>query len=272
MKEFNTLDRTTLIHHIEENLWETWSIFGTGPNCTLHQHEDALWFETPLPIIPYNGVLRFQVQEDVGERINEIVEHFRRRKSQFMWIVHPSCKPWNLRERLLELGLKDIEPIYGMARNLAELPEVPQLPEGIEIHMVTGAREASAFYQFAAWRWHIAEEYQEAYQKIMDCFRFGKPGSETFMWQAWRGGKPVAKAGMHLGSGEAGIYAVVTKPEARRLGLATALTFAALHHAREAGYQLAVLHSTPMAQGLYRDMGFETIAEMRLFGSEEVTV
>ncbi len=65
---------------------------------------------------------------------------------------------------------------------------------------------------------------------------------------------------------------MVTKPEARRLGLATALTFVALHHAREAGYQLAVLHSTPMAQRLYRDMGFETIAEMRLFGSEEVYV
>lgn len=231
-----------------------------------------MWFETTLPIIPYNGVLRFQVQKDVDERINAIVEHFKRRQAQFMWIVHPSSKPWNLQERLLDHGLKDVEPIHGMARNLADLPDVPNLPEGIEIHMVAGNQEASAFYQFAAWRWHIPDDYQEAYAAIMDCFRFGEPDSDTFMWQAWREGKPVAKAGMHLGTSAAGIYAVVTRPDARRLGLATALTLVALHKAREAGYELAVLHSTPMAQRVYRALGFETLADLRLFASEEVYV
>jgi hypothetical protein len=63
MHEFNLLDRANLIHQIEEDLWETWSTFGTGPNCSLDRDSDALWFETALPIIPYNGVLRFQVQE-----------------------------------------------------------------------------------------------------------------------------------------------------------------------------------------------------------------
>jgi hypothetical protein len=45
-----------VIHQVELNLWETWSNFGRGPGCTLHEEGDVLWFETPIPIIPYNTV------------------------------------------------------------------------------------------------------------------------------------------------------------------------------------------------------------------------
>ena len=92
------------------------------------------------------------------------------------------------------------------------------------------------------------------------------------MWQAWREGKPIAKAGMYLSYRSAGIYAVVTRPEARRLGLARSLTLKALHEACSQGYRLAVLHSTPMAESLYRSLGFSTVAEFRLFASHEVYV
>lgn len=92
------------------------------------------------------------------------------------------------------------------------------------------------------------------------------------MWQAWRGDQPIAKAGMYLSSGSAGIYGVVTRPEARGLGLARSLTLTALHEAHSSGYNLAVLHSTPMAVNLYRSIGFDSIAEFRFFASEEVYV
>jgi ribosomal protein S18 acetylase RimI-like enzyme len=92
------------------------------------------------------------------------------------------------------------------------------------------------------------------------------------MWQAWRAQQPVSKVALYLGAGSAGIYAVVTKPEARRLGLASALTLTALREARSLGYRLAVLHASPMAQSLYQALGFDTIAELRLFASEEVHV
>jgi hypothetical protein len=78
-----------LIIEIERNMWETWSNYGRGPGCALHDEEDAIWFETPMPIIPYNGVLRFQVSENAHSRIENIVEHFKRRNVAFMWVVHP---------------------------------------------------------------------------------------------------------------------------------------------------------------------------------------
>ena len=59
---------------------------------------------------------------------------------------------------------------------------------------------------------------------------------------------------------------------ARRLGLAGILTLIALKKARTLGKNLAVLHSTPMAENLYRSLGFETMAEFRLFASKEVHI
>ena len=251
-------NRDGLVHEIEENLWEMWSVFGRGPGCSLHEKNDLLWFETPIPIIPYNGVLRFQLQANVDQRIDSIVEHFARKKAQFMWGVHPSSRPSNLSDRLESPGLKYVEPITGMARGFDDLPKLPPLPDDIKIRKVTDERDASAFYQFAAWRWHVPDEYKGHYAAIVKGFRFGQSGSRAHMWQAWRAGQPVAKAGMYLG--------------ARRLGLARTLTLTALYEARSLGYRLAVLHSTPMAESLYRSLGFDTIAEFRLFASEDVHI
>jgi predicted GNAT family acetyltransferase len=77
---------------------------------------------------------------------------------------------------------------------------------------------------------------------------------------------------MYFATGSAGIYAVVTKPEARRLGLASILTLTALKKAQTLGKDIAVLHSTPMAESVYQSLGFKTVAEFRLFASEEVHI
>jgi GNAT superfamily N-acetyltransferase len=264
--------RPIFLRELEENLWGLWSMFGRGPGCSLHEDNDLLWFETPIPIVPYNGVLRFQVQSNVDQAISTIVDRFRDRKAQFMWVYHPSTKPHDLRERLLAHGLADVEPIPGMACTLNDLREVPPAPQGIEIRKVESESDSSAFYQFAEWRWNIPDEYQAHYESIARTLRLGKPGSCVHMWQAWREGQPVSKAGMYLSTSSAGIYAVVTRPEARRLGLARTLVLTALHAARSLGYQIAVLHSTPMAEKLYQSLGFHTIAEFRLFASEEFHV
>jgi GNAT superfamily N-acetyltransferase len=272
MNELQPSLKTTFLRELEENLWEVWSIFGHGPECSLHQENNLIWFETPIPIIPFNGVLKFQLQSNPDQMIKGITDHFRERKAQFMWIYHPSSEPHDLRERLLRHGMKDVEPIPGMARTLEELEEIPTVPDGIEIRKVESERDSSAFYQFATWRWNVPKQHRAHYESIARCFRYGEPGSKAHMWQAWRKGKPVAKTGMYLTSTSAGIYGVATRPEARRLGLARTLTLTALREARLQGCQVAILHSTPMAEKLYQSIGFATVAEFRLFASEEVNI
>lgn len=265
-------EESALLAQIERNLWEFWSTFGRGSGCSLHEDRESTWFETPLPMIPYNGVIRFQVPEEPHLRIDSIIQHFNNRKVAFMWVVHPSSLPLNLTKLLERRGLIYVEPIYGMARELSHLPEIPTSVAGIDIRKVANERDAGAWHQFAALRWHIPPSYRDIYAAVTSHFRVGKPGSKAHVWQAWREGQPVAKVGLYFGSGSAGIYAVATKPEARRLGLARLLTLTALAHARDSGYRLAVLHSTPMAKGLYESIGFSTLAELRLFASEDIQV
>lgn len=56
-----------------------------------------------------------------------------------------------------------------------------------------------------------------------------------------------------------GVYNVGTLPEARRAGVGTAATWAAVDHGRRAGYDCAVLQSSEMAVAMYEAMGFRTI-------------
>ena len=272
MDELDTLNRTVLIDELEANLWGMWSTFGCGPGCALHDEGDALWFENPIPIIPYNGILKFQVTDNADERIDRVVDQFRRRRVTFMWVLHPTSRPPDLPQRLRERGLQEVELIPGMARGLADVPQPPPVPEGIDVRRVVEETDASEFYEFASWRWGVPDGYGEQLRATLAEFRLGRPGTRSHAWQAWRDGQPVAKVALYLGDRSAGIYGVATRPEARRLGLASILSLTALKEAQSLGSELAVLHSTPMAEPLYRSLGFETIAEFRLFASEEVHI
>lgn len=267
-KNIPGLQTETLLREIEFNLWEVWSNFGRGPGCTLHSENGMLWFETPIPIIPYNAVIKFQVTENVDQRIVEVLDHFKRRGVPFFWIVHPSSAPVDLSDRLLKQGLQQIEVAPGMARDLVDLPTSLPLPAGVEIRETIEKSEVNELHEFAAWRWGVPVEHRQQLKVMIEHFQVGQPGSKTRMWLAWRDGLPIAKIGLYLGEGSAGIYGVVTKPEARGLGLASILMIKAMKAAREAGQKLVVLHSSPLAEKLYNRLGFVTVAPLNLFASE----
>jgi len=254
-----------VIHQVELNLWETWSNFGRGPGCTLHDESDALWFETPIPIMPYNTVLRFQVEQDVDQRIDSLIKSYNDRNVTQLWIVHPSSQPRDLPEQLAQRGLHEIEIAPCMARSLENLSEAPPLPDGVEIREAIEESDLIELYGLAAWRWGVPEEYRPQLRKMIEKFEIGERGSNTRMWLAWKDGVPISKIGLFNGSGSAGIYGVATKPEARGLGIASILMNVAMKAAKEMGHKLVVLDSSPLAEKLYRRLGFVTVAPLRLY-------
>jgi GNAT superfamily N-acetyltransferase len=249
---------------LERNLWALWSRFGRGDECVLHEDEDSLFFDTPIPALPYNAVLRFSVVADVERRIDAIFEHYRRRKVPFLWIVHPTAQPSDLGERLRTHGLEEAEVCPGMAMDLSELAEPAGPPRGIEIREAATS-DTEGVLELVAWRWRVPEEVLPKLPGITRAFEVGVPGGAVRCWVARQDGVAVSKVFLNLAAGAAGIYGVATRPEARGLGLARILTLQALHAARHAGYNLGVLHSTPMAVPLYEKLGFRAIAPFRIF-------
>jgi ribosomal protein S18 acetylase RimI-like enzyme len=264
------VSRDIAIKALEENLWGLWSYFGRGPGCALHDEYGALWFETPIPTLPYNGVLRFRVKDNVDRLIDRICKHYRKRNVPFFWVVHPSTVPSDLSEGLKKRALKEEDTASGMVANLSDLPESPPLPTGFEIREVDDEIAASYFYELIAWRWHIPPEAQPHLRAQNVVWQVGAPSSIVRCWLAWHEGTPVAKAALRIAGGAAGLYGVATKPEARGRGLARALTLEVFRAAREAGQRLGVLHSTPMAKSLYAKIGFKDVAPFRLFASQSL--
>jgi GNAT superfamily N-acetyltransferase len=262
--------KDVVLQALEHNLWSMWSWFGRGPDCSLHDEGDTLWFETPIPTLPYNMILRFAVTSDIDRRINSIVEHYRRRRVAFLWVIHPSSMPKDLGDRLRKRGLQEVEVCSGMAANLADLPELPAVPRRFEIRELDDETAANHLVDFAAWRWHVPEEAKPHLGVYIQVLRIGKPSPILRCWMAWCGEAPISKVALHCGAQAAGIYAVATRPQARGQGLAGRLTIEALGAARQSGYHLAVLHSTPMAVNLYAKLGFRHVAPFRLFASEMV--
>jgi GNAT superfamily N-acetyltransferase len=256
-----------VIHQVELNLWETWSNFGRGPGCTLHDEGDALWFETPIPSIPYNTVLKFQVERDVDKRIDALVQGYAERNVAPLWIIHPSFIPTDLPERLQLRGYQEIEIAPCMGRSLDNLPEPPPLPEGVEIREVLEEIDLIELYGFAAWRWGVPEEFRPQLRAMIEKFKIGERGSNTRGWFAWKDGAPISKINLYNGSGSAGIYGVATKPEARGLGIASILMNVAMQAARDTGQDLCVLDASPLAEKLYRRLGFIKVAPLRLFST-----
>jgi ribosomal protein S18 acetylase RimI-like enzyme len=79
-------------------------------------------------------------------------------------------------------------------------------------------------------------------------------------------GRNVATALAYDHDGDRGIYNVGTLPEARRRGLATALTALLLDEARELGRTTASVQSSEMAEGVFAALGFRDLGRFIEYG------
>lgn len=250
---------------VEANLWSMWSQFGRGPGCTLHDTPDALWFETPIPVPPYNTVVRFHGGHDADRTIDAIFGRFAARGVPFLWVVHPSATPADLTGRLRARGFEDVESLAGMAADLRQIPGLPSVPAGVEIHSVTPQHDVAPFTELVAERWEVPSAAHASLLGIGHSFDFGVAGSPNRAWVAVQGGTALAKAVTHDSGGVVGLYGMATTPRARGMGLGRLLALTALADARSRGMALAVLHSTPMAVSLYRSIGFRDVAPLHVY-------
>lgn len=163
-----------------------------------------------------------------------------------------ACDPW----QALDLTRHGLVPGDGqpwMVRRVAGTgDEPPAMPSELAIVRVVDADGLAAFEQTSAAGFEAGR---------IERFAWHAPGvladERLVSWLGLVGGLPVSVAMSFAEAGVLGIYGVATIPEARRRGYGAALTRAVLASGPPVP---AVLQPSPMAEGIYRRLGFERFA------------
>ncbi|MFO0848416.1 MAG: GNAT family N-acetyltransferase [Gemmataceae bacterium] len=145
-----------------------------------------------------------------------------------------------------------------MAADLSAVPPPPA--SALQIDRATTPEQLRAFAEVNAANWvppdpHVVRFYELAtpLRLAADC--------PLWLYVGRVGGEAVAAAGLVVGGGVAGVYAVSTRAAHRRRGYGTAMMARLLADARAAGLPAAVLQASADGVGLYARVGFRPVGQ-----------
>jgi len=262
------MDDDGLVHAIERHqveLSERWARIQGGH---VWAEPDMVLFVVGEPVAFTNGVRRARLDPATADqRIAHAIEVFRRHGVPAIWWVGPESEPPDLGARLEAHGFRHDDEMPWMAATLDDWTDVP-MPRGYEIARVDGAARQALWLEAMT----VGFEMDEPTRRVMTRLADAVGAAEEAPWQRWvalEGRRPVASSGLMLGGGVAGIYNVATAPRARGRGIGAAMTSVAAARARELGYRIAVLGSSPRAIPLYERLGFRWACTLSQYLWEE---
>jgi GNAT superfamily N-acetyltransferase len=255
-----------VVTEIEEAFVAHWSVFGRWTHGRLYDQSGVLWFETPIEHLPYNGVIRTQIEGEADAVIAGILDRFRSRKVPFFWLVHPSAKPDDLGERLAAHDLNPVENAIGMSLEL-ESWEAVDPSEGADYREVLDDDDLQAFHELTTAYWEIPDDQAPLVGRFQREWGPGRSPGHRYL--AYVDGVPVGKGYLSVAGppGVGAIYAMMTLPEARGRGVASGMTTVLLSRAKELGCKRVILHSSDMAVGVYRRAGFVERCRFTVFAT-----
>jgi GNAT superfamily N-acetyltransferase len=211
-----------------------------------------------------NAAFRADDDLDPGELIRRARDFFGGRNRGFaLWARGGAPEDDDLIATAEEAGLKQV---YAMPEMILERrAEERPLPDGAELVKVAAPTEATDFWRVATAAYAELGFPAEIFGAYEDHTGFGAGNVVAFL--AHLDGRPAAIAMTIVSHGVAGIYWVGNVKEVRGLGLGWALTATAINAGLDLGAGTVSLQASPMGEGLYRRMGFETVYEYRLFAS-----
>src|SRR2546426_8993501 len=236
------LGTPAMFEAMEANFIEEMACFGRGlPGAKLYCTSEICYLITGRPHL--NGILyaRFAQNDPayLDAKIDEIVRRFEAHGVVANWVIGASTRHTNLATHLEAHGFSKRADEPAMAADLLAINEHIQTAPGLVIKEVEdlAALEISRTINAQGWENEgSAENYAENYANL----GFG----DDHPWHhyiGWLDNQPVTAASLLLYAGIAGIYGVITIPEARRRGAGGAITLHALLEARKRGYRVAIL-------------------------------
>jgi ribosomal protein S18 acetylase RimI-like enzyme len=256
------LSSTKLIEAMEANMFEYMTYYAKhSPEMEIIDEDDVLLINSGLKSDTLNYICRAKFSESsINRKIDKAINYFKSRNLPFTWWISPSSQPSSLGAYLEKYKLQCTERVAGMAADLRTLPSNYPLPKGLTIKRLTTVSELNLFASVVASVFDPPDPcVQLFYQQTSDVSL--KNDGSIHLYLGYLHGKPVATSALFMGASVAGIYCVATIKQARKQGIGTALTLAAIQDARNQGYQIATLEASGDGRNLYARIGFKTYCQ-----------
>lgn len=243
---------------MEANFNEETLCFGRSRRqWELHKTPELYWMYSDPG--QQNGVILSSFDSDdaayAGRKIDEMLDFYIARHTSFLWTIGPSTHPGNLATHLEAHGFVLVATTIGMAADLHALNEEVHTSASLIINEVEDLHALKVLCEVEKRGFDTSEEGEQRYYDTYANAGFG-PGTPWHHYIGWLRDVPVASASLLYHAGVAGLYGISTVPEARRQGVAAAMTLQALRAARHTGYRVAILSPTDMSEAIYRRIGF----------------
>ena len=223
-----------------------------------HHGDGWLRWRTDVPHPWFTGVL-CQRSATAGDAafVTETVASLTAAGGAWTWWLGPEAEGWE--PLLKDAGLSASEGSPEMAVQLGELLWSDPLPDGLTITYPATAEERRVWVETVIAGFGIPPEAIAPFVDVVEALKDILPMRYLL---GWLDGRPVATVGVIEAAGAAGVYYVATLPEARRRGIAAALTREALRAARDSGVTVGILQASSMGQPVYERLGFRVVGQV----------
>ncbi|WP_291323005.1 GNAT family N-acetyltransferase [Desulfonatronospira sp.] len=248
---------SSLVTAIENNLFRFLPLFDLCSQAEVHDDPQLLWSLTDIPFPLFNSIMRARLAPgDVNASIEAAITRGRAKNVPMLWWTGPTTRPSDLGLYLEKHGFTREDDAPGMALDLQTLNTDFPVPDGLTFEKVNDAESFKHWHHPFAMGFGMPDFAVNALIDLFKQISFGKQ-LPFLHYTGWLEEKPVAAGSVYLAAGVAGIYNVVTVPEARRKGIGTLITLALLREAQRAGYRISILHTSRMGLNVYRQLGFQ---------------
>lgn len=247
---------------IEDNLVAYATFFGTTPNAELRDEPDYLSVITPIPTLPFTGILRPYPQQTVlAETVSRTMTYFGQKHARPSWIFNPRHSGTELPKYLAQFHLQQSANIAGMAAPLHSF----QMPSPrLDISSVTDEAVLAMWVNVYAVSNGAPQWIEDELVKLFTQTGYGD-NTPLQLYLVWQSERPVATAAAFSAAGVVGLYEVATLPDIRRQGVASLLTQQILTPYNQGDNKLATLLASSMAESLYKRLGFTEYCRLAIY-------
>jgi ribosomal protein S18 acetylase RimI-like enzyme len=259
------LSDTALVNAIRGNLCDFFRYLANRlPPGDQFENDRFVRWHTPLSHAWFNGFLCSAPPTPADKDfIRETIQYFKERRVEtFSCWLEPPLKRSAWETVLSEYNFDFSGGTPGMAVDLGTFPEIPAMPDGLEIRAVEDKSTMRTWAHVFTIGYGMPPVWENTVFDVWYMLGLDFPVQN---YLGYLDGIPVCTSTVFYGAGVAGIYDVATLPEARGRGLGTALTLAPLLDARQAGYRIGILQSSEMGFGVYKRMGFRHLCQIENF-------